>query len=165
MQPYSQPSLQVQEFGVVSYTLLLSLIEYKTLVLREDMEAAQQLLPSIPKVSKPQPYKHRPLQFCLPGIATGFSLAVSLGQRHRPAPTQILSYANMCCIVERLCQGHSLGSISRPGLAVQHVTNGLKHWIWHFGVVCRASWQYITSCLWYVLTTVTMVYSITVMLN
>ena len=40
----------VQEFGVVSYTLLLSLIEYKTLVLREDMEAAQQLLPSIPKV-------------------------------------------------------------------------------------------------------------------
>ena len=41
---------RVQEFGVVSYTLLLSLIEYKTLVLREDMEAAQQLLPSIPKV-------------------------------------------------------------------------------------------------------------------
>ncbi|DBB15486.1 TPA: hypothetical protein ACH3X3_003709 [Trebouxia sp. C0006] len=38
-----------KEFGVVSYTLLLSLIEYKTLVLREDMEAAQQLLPSIPK--------------------------------------------------------------------------------------------------------------------
>ena len=33
----------------MSYTLLLSLIEYKTLVLREDMEAAQQLLPSIPK--------------------------------------------------------------------------------------------------------------------
>ncbi len=42
---------QMQEFGVVSYTLLLSLIEYKTLVLREDMEAAQQLLPSIPKVT------------------------------------------------------------------------------------------------------------------
>ena len=41
----------LQEFGVVSYSLLLSLIEYKTLVLREDMEAAQQLLPSIPKVS------------------------------------------------------------------------------------------------------------------
>ena len=35
---------------MVSYTLLLSLIEYKTLVLREDMEAAQQLLPTIPKV-------------------------------------------------------------------------------------------------------------------
>ena len=42
--------LALQEFGVVSYTLLLSLIEYKTLVLREDMEAAQQLLPTIPKV-------------------------------------------------------------------------------------------------------------------
>ena len=38
---------------MVSYTLLLSLIEYKTLVLREDMEAAQQLLPSIPKVRLP----------------------------------------------------------------------------------------------------------------
>ena len=44
-------SCRMQEFGVVSYTLLLSLIEYKTLVLREDMEAAQQLLPSIPKVT------------------------------------------------------------------------------------------------------------------
>ena len=43
-------SCRMQEFGVVSYTLLLSLIEYKTLVLREDMEAAQQLLSSIPKV-------------------------------------------------------------------------------------------------------------------
>ena len=44
-------TMLLQEFGVVSYTLLLSLIEYKTLVLREDMEAAQQLLPSIPKVN------------------------------------------------------------------------------------------------------------------
>lgn len=40
---------------MVSYMLLLSLIEYKTLVLREDMEAAQQLLPSIPKVCFPLP--------------------------------------------------------------------------------------------------------------
>jgi coatomer subunit beta' len=40
----------MQEFGVVSYTLLLSLIEYKTAVMREDMEAAAQILPSIPKV-------------------------------------------------------------------------------------------------------------------
>ena len=43
-------TMHVQEFGVVSYTLLMSLIEYKTLVLREDYDAAQQLLPSIPKV-------------------------------------------------------------------------------------------------------------------
>lgn len=41
----------MQEFGVVSYTLLMSLIEYKTLVLREEIEAAQELLPSIPKVT------------------------------------------------------------------------------------------------------------------
>jgi coatomer subunit beta' len=37
------------EFGVVSYTLLLSLIEYKTLVLRGDLESAEELLPSIPE--------------------------------------------------------------------------------------------------------------------
>ena len=43
-------TMHAQEFGVVSYTLLMSLIEYKTLVLREDYDAAQQLLPSIPKV-------------------------------------------------------------------------------------------------------------------
>lgn len=43
-------SLALQEFGVVSYTLLMSLIEYKTLILREDIEAAEQLLPTIPKV-------------------------------------------------------------------------------------------------------------------
>lgn len=35
---------------MVSYTLLLSLIEYKTLVMRGDMDAAEELLPSIPKV-------------------------------------------------------------------------------------------------------------------
>ncbi|CAI7868278.1 unnamed protein product, partial [Closterium sp. NIES-53] len=37
-----------KEFNVVSYTLLLSLIEYKTLVLRGDMEGAEAVLPSIP---------------------------------------------------------------------------------------------------------------------
>ena len=40
----------LQEFGVVCYVLGLSLIEYKTLVMRGDMKAANQLLPSIPKV-------------------------------------------------------------------------------------------------------------------
>lgn len=39
-----------QEFGVVGYTLLLSVIEYKTLVLRGDMEAAADILPQIPQV-------------------------------------------------------------------------------------------------------------------
>lgn len=34
----------------MGYTLLMSLIEYKTLVLREDLEAAEQILPTIPKV-------------------------------------------------------------------------------------------------------------------
>eukprot|EP00877_Chromochloris_zofingiensis_P000490 jgi/Chrzof1/10441/UNPLg00368.t1 len=38
-----------REFGVVSYTLLLSLIEFKTLVMREDLAAAFALLPSIPQ--------------------------------------------------------------------------------------------------------------------
>ena len=40
-----------KEFGVVSYTLLLSLIEYKTLVLRGEMDAAEELMPTIPRDS------------------------------------------------------------------------------------------------------------------
>ncbi|CAD6336442.1 unnamed protein product [Miscanthus lutarioriparius] len=38
-----------KEFNVVGYTLLLSLIEYKTLVMRGDLERANTVLPSIPK--------------------------------------------------------------------------------------------------------------------
>ncbi|OEL22968.1 Coatomer subunit beta'-2 [Dichanthelium oligosanthes] len=38
-----------KEFNVVGYTLLLSLIEYKTLVMRGDLEHANTVLPSIPK--------------------------------------------------------------------------------------------------------------------
>ncbi|CAL9117847.1 unnamed protein product [Musa textilis] len=38
-----------KEFNVIGYTLLLSLIEYKTLVMRGDLEHASEVLPSIPK--------------------------------------------------------------------------------------------------------------------
>jgi hypothetical protein len=38
-----------KEFNVVSYELLLSVLEYKTMVVRRDMEAAASILPSIPK--------------------------------------------------------------------------------------------------------------------
>ncbi|MEW5305809.1 MAG: hypothetical protein WDW36_008326 [Sanguina aurantia] len=38
-----------KEFGIVSYTLLLSMIEFKTLAQRGDMEAALALLPGLPK--------------------------------------------------------------------------------------------------------------------
>ncbi|KAF0902999.1 hypothetical protein E2562_022628 [Oryza meyeriana var. granulata] len=38
-----------KEFNVVGYTLLLSLIEYKTLVMRGDLEHANAILPTIPK--------------------------------------------------------------------------------------------------------------------
>jgi coatomer subunit beta' len=34
---------------VVSYTLLLSLVEFKTLVMRQEVSAAWELLPSIPQ--------------------------------------------------------------------------------------------------------------------
>ena len=36
-------------FSVLSYTLHLNLIEYKTLVLRGDLEKAEEILPTIPK--------------------------------------------------------------------------------------------------------------------
>lgn len=39
-----------KEFNVVPCTLLLQLVEYKTLVLRDNFEAAQEILPTIPKV-------------------------------------------------------------------------------------------------------------------
>ena len=35
----------------MGYTLLLSLIEYKTLVMRGDYDAANEILPNIPQVS------------------------------------------------------------------------------------------------------------------
>ncbi|TYI89660.1 hypothetical protein E1A91_D03G070700v1 [Gossypium mustelinum] len=38
-----------KEFNVMGYTLLLSLIEYKTLVMQGDLERANEILPSIPK--------------------------------------------------------------------------------------------------------------------
>ncbi|KAG5537653.1 hypothetical protein RHGRI_024936 [Rhododendron griersonianum] len=38
-----------KEFNVMGYTLLLTLIEYKTLVMRGDLEGANEILPSIPK--------------------------------------------------------------------------------------------------------------------
>ena len=38
-----------REFSVVSYTLLMSAIEFKTLVLREEVAAAFELLPQIPE--------------------------------------------------------------------------------------------------------------------
>ncbi|KAL6495891.1 hypothetical protein OROGR_030454 [Orobanche gracilis] len=38
-----------KEFNVIGYTLLLSLIEYKTLVMRGDLETANEVLQSIPK--------------------------------------------------------------------------------------------------------------------
>lgn len=40
----------INEFcSIMSYTLLLSLIEYKTLILREDYQRAEEVLPTIPK--------------------------------------------------------------------------------------------------------------------
>ncbi|CAH8386008.1 unnamed protein product [Eruca vesicaria subsp. sativa] len=38
-----------KEFNVIGYTLLLSLIEYKTLVMRGDLDKASEILPTIPK--------------------------------------------------------------------------------------------------------------------
>lgn len=45
----SQVYLIDKEFNVMGYTLLLSLIEYKTLIMRGDLERANGILPSIPK--------------------------------------------------------------------------------------------------------------------
>lgn len=41
--------INIMSCSVMGYTLLLSLIEYKTLVMRGDLERANEILPSIPK--------------------------------------------------------------------------------------------------------------------
>lgn len=51
-------------YSVMGYTLLLSLIEYKTLVMRGDLERANQLLPSIPKEHHNRYIKNLSLEQC-----------------------------------------------------------------------------------------------------
>lgn len=46
----SRVYLMDKEYNVVPHTLLLQLVEYKTLVMRDNFEGAQELLPNIPKV-------------------------------------------------------------------------------------------------------------------
>ncbi|KAL9272693.1 Coatomer subunit beta'-1-like protein [Drosera capensis] len=50
-----------KEFNVMGYTLLLSLIEYKTLVMRGDFDRASEILPSIPKEHHNSDYCRRHL--------------------------------------------------------------------------------------------------------
>lgn len=55
-----------KEFGISSYTLNLAIIEYKTLVIRGDMEAAEATLGRIPQVSYTASFLYRPFLFCIP---------------------------------------------------------------------------------------------------
>lgn len=50
--------------SVIGYTLLLSLIEYKTLVMRGDLEQASQILPSIPKEHLNRYFLHLAIHTC-----------------------------------------------------------------------------------------------------
>jgi Coatomer WD associated region len=69
-----------KEFGIVSYTLLMSLIEYKTLVMRGDEEAAAGILPTIPKVcSCPFLARTAPLPSC---CCCGHQCHHAVGRRH-----------------------------------------------------------------------------------
>lgn len=38
-----------RELGIVSYSLLVSILEYQTAVMRQDFVAADQVLPTVPK--------------------------------------------------------------------------------------------------------------------
>jgi coatomer subunit beta' len=55
----------------MGYTLLLSLIEYKTLVMRGDFERANDVLPTIPKEHHNR-YKSYPISFSLKLKAVAF---------------------------------------------------------------------------------------------
>ena len=66
MQPGTESAL-LQEFGIVSYTMNLSMIEYKTAIIRDELEAAAALLPSIPKAcSWPAPPSEHAVQLLWP---------------------------------------------------------------------------------------------------
>jgi coatomer subunit beta' len=98
-----------KEFNVMSYTLLLSLIEYKTLVLRGDFQRAQEVLPTIPTEhlnSVARFLESRGMLEDALEIATDpdykFDLAVQLG-RLEIAKVSLLSFQafwfgmNACC--------------------------------------------------------------------
>lgn len=53
MHAIGRPHCDRREYNVVSYTLLLSLIELKARVARDDLEGALTLLPNIPTVRGP----------------------------------------------------------------------------------------------------------------
>ena len=103
----------MQEFGVVSYTLLLSLIEYKTLVLREDMEAAQQLLPTIPKVCFPFPATRLWLM-CFDLVLAGFCSSSLCGKNlHTLQHVHLLAnlFAHVACKAKGGSRKHTAASM------------------------------------------------------
>lgn len=55
-------SIARRDFGIASYTLLLSMVEFKTLCMRGDVPASLQLLPQLPKdqvrTTNRQAFKH-----------------------------------------------------------------------------------------------------------
>ena len=76
-----------RDFGVVSYTLLLALVELKTLVMRGDLSAALELLPRIPREQHDDVARFleaKGLAAEALGIATDanykFDLAIQLGE-------------------------------------------------------------------------------------
>mmetsp|Transcript_26629 Transcript_26629/g.32327 ORF Transcript_26629/g.32327 Transcript_26629/m.32327 type:complete len:931 (-) Transcript_26629:369-3161(-) len=78
-----------REFSVVSYTLLMSLMEYKTLILRDEVDAAKELLANIPKEHHnglARFLEQRGLQAEALEVATEpdykFELAIQLGELH-----------------------------------------------------------------------------------
>ena len=70
----------------MGYTMNLSMIEYKTLIIREELEAAAQLLPSIPKVCFACP---EPNARCMVGV-TGASTYLSLLVKQDPCCSMLL---------------------------------------------------------------------------
>ena len=94
-----------QEFGIVGYTMNLSMIEYKTHIIREDLEAAAALLPSIPKVHQPASpaacsYCMQACSFCRPGL---------LGQSLCLADASPLQQSNPAVLVTSTCHADSSG--------------------------------------------------------
>jgi Coatomer WD associated region len=121
-----------KQYAVVSYTLLLSLVEFKTLVMRSEVDDAYGMLDTIPA-------EH--LDGCAPGaLAIVFTQAClgALGVRHarldpRGAPRRVRN-----CCWSRVLDDAAHGTLESVPVE-QHPMGAMLACGWHSRAVCLAA--------------------------
>lgn len=69
-----------KELNVISYSLLLSVLEYQTAVMRKDFSTADKVLPTIPKEQQTRVarFLEKQVCFCMPAFTSKIHLCASL---------------------------------------------------------------------------------------